>query len=403
HPDGTTTRTSDDGFAPGTKDTDKTDLDPTDARDRGKNADTSWQETPDQPSGRTPRQKIDDPVYFDKHYVEYTNKDGKTVIARRPEARTDLDGKETHKLYRKDGELHFSENRPPPLRPDFDKSRHERFDQDDRRVLPKEPEDATTSAKSGGDPDADSAAPPPERPSTERWREENHRRIEAAMAERNAAAEHHQKTAEEFDDESREMKDAMSRRRDAGEVLGEAVGEHALRNRLAREYDHEVDFVRRPDPDNPDNDVFDVVDPNRPGDPPLATVRPLHQPGAGGGEFDQVFEITPRGEVEPHYVVQEAKGPEGDYSARTLPDGTRVNQGRRDYFEDVLTAMSRSEDAKTRQLAANLRLALLDERVEYVEVRARIDREAGDTSATYAGFDQKPVNLYPPTTPGRTS
>ncbi|MER5269079.1 hypothetical protein ABTZ99_44005, partial [Actinosynnema sp. NPDC002837] len=34
HPDGTTTRASDDGYVPGTKDADKTDLDPTDAQDR---------------------------------------------------------------------------------------------------------------------------------------------------------------------------------------------------------------------------------------------------------------------------------------------------------------------------------------------------------------------------------
>ncbi|TQM83804.1 PPE-repeat protein [Saccharothrix saharensis] len=39
HPDGTTTKTGTDGFAPGTDDTDKTDLDPTDAQDRGEDPD----------------------------------------------------------------------------------------------------------------------------------------------------------------------------------------------------------------------------------------------------------------------------------------------------------------------------------------------------------------------------
>ncbi|MFE9751122.1 hypothetical protein ACFYOT_39970, partial [Saccharothrix saharensis] len=50
HPDGTTTRTSDDGFAPGTKDTDKTDLDPTDAQDRGVRDNS----ISDPPEGRDP-------------------------------------------------------------------------------------------------------------------------------------------------------------------------------------------------------------------------------------------------------------------------------------------------------------------------------------------------------------
>ncbi|MFJ6675387.1 hypothetical protein ACIQMJ_30150, partial [Actinosynnema sp. NPDC091369] len=45
HPDGTTTKAGNDGFAPGTHDTDKTDLDPTDARDRAARHDgPDWDE-----------------------------------------------------------------------------------------------------------------------------------------------------------------------------------------------------------------------------------------------------------------------------------------------------------------------------------------------------------------------
>ncbi len=367
-PDGTTTKASDDGFVPGTKDTDKTDLDPAAAKDRGKSDDTAWQDEPDHPSGLTPRQKINDPEYFDKHYIEYKNKDGKDVIARKPgDARRDSDGKETHKLIRKNGELDFADSQPPPLRPDFDKSRHERFDEDGNRVLPKEPEDISTPNRTDGtDRPADpvdnpaNTAEAPERPSTNGWREEHRERIRLAMEERNAAAEHYKTTSESFDEDSKQVKDAMSRRRDAGEDLGEDVGEYALRNRLAREYGEDVEFVRRPDPDNPKREVFDVVDPNNPGEP-LATVRPLHDTGAGSGEFDQIFEIHDRGVDEPRYIVQETKGPDGDYSARTLPDGTRVNQGRRDYFEDVLAAMSLHKDPEKRALAEKLQIALLNE------------------------------------------
>ncbi|NGY64502.1 hypothetical protein G7043_36885 [Lentzea sp. NEAU-D13] len=398
-PDGTTTKAGDDGFVPGTKDTDKTDLDPAGARDRGK-PDDSWQKKPDQPSGKTPREKIDDQSYFDKHYIKYKDNDGKVIIARRPGAREDSDGKETHHLRWRNGRLEFAKDAPPPLRPDFDKSRHERFDENERRVLPKEPEDARTpdhsdtSANTTGTPQDTATAP--ERPSTSGWREEHRERIRVAMEERNAAAAHHEKTSKSFDGGSQEMKDAMSRRRDAGEVLGEEAGELAFRNRLAREYGGDVDFVRRADPDNPGREVFDVVDPNNPGEP-LATVRPLHNTGAGSGEFDQIFEIHERGADNPRYVIQEAKGPKGEYSARTLPDGTSVNQLRRDYMEDVLDAMANDKDPNKRALAAQIEIALNDRRVDYVEVRARVDQETGARTATYAGFDYKPVNLYPTT------
>jgi hypothetical protein len=90
HPDGTTTKSSDDGFAPGTRDSDKHNLDPTDAQDRGKSSDKNkndWMDTPGEGSGRTPREKTSDLRYLQEHYYLRRSSvgDWELVVKKNPE------------------------------------------------------------------------------------------------------------------------------------------------------------------------------------------------------------------------------------------------------------------------------------------------------------------------------
>jgi hypothetical protein len=87
HPDGTRTPAGDDGYAPGTRDTDRTDHTDTDgARDRGQ--DKSWQDEPGGTSGKTPKDKIGDLGYLNDHYYLRQRDDGswELVVKQSPDA-----------------------------------------------------------------------------------------------------------------------------------------------------------------------------------------------------------------------------------------------------------------------------------------------------------------------------
>ncbi|WP_067695665.1 toxin glutamine deamidase domain-containing protein [Nocardia jejuensis] len=125
---------------------------------------------------------------------------------------------------------------------------------------------------------------------------------------------------------------------------------------------------------------------------PGATRVELPDLGFGQRQFDQVFRL-PDGT----YVVVEAKGPSAELGACTLPNGQRVQQGRLDYFEAILDAMEeRGQEQNNGEddIAAELRAALRNGRLEYVLVQAAVN---GDV---YSGYDLKYFDLDREAQPG---
>ncbi|QFZ20346.1 hypothetical protein [Saccharothrix syringae] len=94
HPDGTTTTTTNDGYAPNTPDNHKTDhTTPDGARDRGQqDGGSDWRDRPGPVTGKSPNDKLADLDHVKKHYlVRYTNNRWELYV--NPHSGTDLDGR----------------------------------------------------------------------------------------------------------------------------------------------------------------------------------------------------------------------------------------------------------------------------------------------------------------------
>ncbi|GGP50650.1 hypothetical protein GCM10010185_23700 [Saccharothrix coeruleofusca] len=133
-PDGTRTKAGEDGFVPGTHDKDKSDLDPSDARDRGK-GDDSWRREVGEKSGLTPEQKLRDNDYMRKHFhLRKTGDRWELVI--NPSKSVDIDGKSVKSVDVPPGwrppdghniravdfselDVKFKDDRPPALPAEF--------------------------------------------------------------------------------------------------------------------------------------------------------------------------------------------------------------------------------------------------------------------------------------------
>ncbi|MFE7165935.1 hypothetical protein [Streptomyces sp. NPDC057616] len=120
---------------------------------------------------------------------------------------------------------------------------------------------------------------------------------------------------------------------EASEAFGEAVAEHHV---IPEHYPH----AKRMDLDGPAN---------------------------GNDQFDQVWQRQDGG-----FVVVEAKSSTGtQLGARNLPDGTRVSQGTREYFNDILREMRirGRRNPKELKLATALNKALRDGKLDYILVK----------------------------------
>ncbi|MEU7787878.1 hypothetical protein [Amycolatopsis sp. NPDC049159] len=355
HPDGTTHPASD-GFAPDTHH----DVDADSARHRGNGeAPDDWRDRPG-PNGKPHSENIKNPKYIEENYYRRVNPDGSVGLWRRPGR---MNANPPHpELDLVDGKPAFKKDRPPTESLGYDEGRSGHFP----------PEHV-----------------PGEHFDTRNWRERDYHDIGEKIADREAKKQVYDRTPADSDG----WVEAHNAKNNASESLGEEASNHAIRDQVHRRFgeafpDEEFDF--RPHPDSaPGDQRFQLVDAR--GDV-RAEITP-HHPTDGGKpgntNFDQIWEVDYKNGGEPHYVVHEAKGPGGKASERYLPlENRTVKQGHPDYFDDTLKNMRRGD----KNLAHALALAKLDGRLDYVEVRARVDESV--TPHVNLGYDHKPYNGY---------
>ncbi|MGI5470647.1 hypothetical protein [Streptomyces sp. CA-132043] len=109
-----------------------------------------------------------------------------------------------------------------------------------------------------------------------------------------------------------------------------------------------------------------------------ATREPLDGPLNGNDQFDQVWRREDGG-----FVVVEAKSNvKTRLGARNLPDGKRVSQGTREYFDDILREMQERgrTNPKEQELADELEEALMDGKLDYIVVKGN------ENAGAYAGY-----------------
>ncbi|MEU6174620.1 hypothetical protein ABZ832_22240 [Streptantibioticus parmotrematis] len=120
-----------------------------------------------------------------------------------------------------------------------------------------------------------------------------------------------------------------------------------------------------------------------------AVQEPLHGPANGNDQFDQVWRTH-----DGRYVVVEAKSSvRTDLGARNLPDGVRVSQGTRAYFEDILREMEKraaknpAKYSSDGDLARQLSHALDEGKLDYIVVKGN------ENSGRYAGYSMRKFNI----------
>ncbi|MEU1215741.1 hypothetical protein ABZ424_25740 [Streptomyces sp. NPDC005790] len=116
---------------------------------------------------------------------------------------------------------------------------------------------------------------------------------------------------------------------------------------------------------------------------PNAEPLTLHGPKNGNDQFDQVYKDGDR------YVVVEAKSHVDTKLGERLVRGARFSQGSRTYFLDILEQMTKRERKFPSEgaLAADLRRALRDGRVDYIVVRGQ------DNAGTYTGYTMSKFDI----------
>ncbi|WP_326588779.1 hypothetical protein [Streptomyces sp. NBC_01294] len=118
---------------------------------------------------------------------------------------------------------------------------------------------------------------------------------------------------------------------------------------------------------------------------PNATEHTLHGPKNGRDQFDQVWQQGDR------YIVVEAKSHVDTPIGERTVNGARYSQGSRTYFLDILDQMEkRGRNPKFKSdetLAAALRTALDEGRVDYVAVRGQ------DNAGTYTGYTKQKFDI----------
>jgi hypothetical protein len=271
------------------------------------------------------------------------------------------------------GEPAFKKDRPPTESLGFDEGRSDNFP----------PEHGSTTDTGAGEP------VPGEHSDARNWREQDYHDIDEKIADREAK----KGVLDETPADSDGWVEAHNAKNDASEVLGEEASNHAIRDQLHRQFSEafpEEEFDFRPHPDStPGDQRFQLVDADG---NVRAEITPHHPTGGGkpgNTNFDQIWEVDYKNGGDPHYVVHEAKGPGGKPSERYLPlENRTVKQGHPDYFDDTLKNM-RSGD---KDLANALARAKVDGRLDYVEVRARVDESV--TPHVNLGYDYKPYNGY---------
>ncbi|WP_255632364.1 hypothetical protein [Amycolatopsis sp. TNS106] len=396
-PDGTARRASDDGFTPDTSHADKQDVDADSARSRGDGDDEGppgWQDKPDE-NGRTPRQKIADEKYIKANYYEYPGKDGPElrINPRRSVNNSDYDANPPQ-VDLVNGQPRFKSERPPAEFQGFDKDRSDNFppkrenqpdsgsdgqDGDSRRPSQQDDTSSDTSGRRTPGEDVD----------TRNWRERDYDRIDEKIEERRLKQDDFDKTTEGTDEWSK----AFGAKNHASEVLGEEASNHAIRDRLHRDFSASFpgeQFDVRPHPDAPEGSQrYQIVDSKGEVRADITPRHPTDGSKPGAGNFDHIWEVKYAGVKDPHYVVHEAKGPGGKPSTRYLKAEDRVvRQGHPDYYDDLVAKTRKSDPV----LAEALERAKLEKRLDYIEIRAQVDESV--TPHVNLGYDFKPYGGF---------
>ncbi|WP_199443715.1 hypothetical protein [Umezawaea beigongshangensis] len=311
HPDGTRTSAGDDGYAPGTRDTDRTDhTDPDGARDRARAIDQSI----DTNEGLSPKALLDEKVknagYREKYY-DGPNSQGE--YRRKNANQTDLDGDEVPKL-RED---------PPG---NFTVATEDFTPVDGDKILPPVKHDAT----------------PDQRAAAEDIIERRANSLERAERAESAYQKQKENGGEPTPEVAEERRAAHHDRTERGEELGEHAAGHAARDMFPPE-------------------KYDVT--------------PLHGDEKGAGRFDQIYQVYDKETGTSRYVIIEAKGPSAGLGTRRGLDGDSYQQGHPRYVESVIDNMLKKGTPEEKALAPKLAAALDDDELEFHVVKARVNDE----------------------------
>ncbi|WP_372663485.1 hypothetical protein [Amycolatopsis kentuckyensis] len=327
HPDGSTHRAGDDGFAPDTHHGSQHDVDADSAQHRGEryiDDEPVDIERPDREPKASMKEKINDDAYREKYY-DGPNKNGE--YSRKNADQTDA-----------------TDERIPKIKEDKTKPAGEQFE-------PKSDdfEEATYHKQH----EREHAATQQQKDEAQDLIDRRHKANERA---RDAEADY--KKAEESGTVDKEIERERTEAHRDRTNLGEDLGEHAARDAVADQFP------------SPPHQIKELPDPEIHGDNTRVGDKP------GSGRFDQIYEVTgPDGK--PKIVVVEAKGPNAGLGTRQGPAGDqlRYEQGHPKYVESIIQNMERNGTEAEQNLAEDMRRAMKKGNLDYYVAKARVRDE----------------------------
>ncbi|WP_328448916.1 hypothetical protein [Amycolatopsis sp. NBC_00438] len=326
HPDGTTHRAGDDGFAPDTHHGDPHDVDADSAQHRGEryiDEEPVDIEHPDREPRASMRERINDDAYREKYY-DGPNKNGE--------------------YSRKNADQNDAlDERVPKIKEDTTKPDGEKFDPKSDDFEPANYHKAN---------EVEHPATPVQRDEAQDLIDRRHAANQRAReAEADYQDAHGKGTV--TDEIERERTDAHRDRTNLGEDLGEHAGRDAVADRFPP----------------PDYEVKELPDPDLHGDNTRLGDKP------GSGRFDQIYQVTgPDGQ--PRLVVVEAKGPNAGLGTRQGADGNgRFEQGHPKYVDSIIKNMAANGTEAEKNLAEDLIRAQRKGTLDYYVAKARVRDE----------------------------
>lgn len=393
NPDGTTTSASNDGFHPPRDGEDPGDA-PDDAKARGKSGEGDWRDRPYEGSGRTPRDKVNDPDYIDRHYYR-REKDGRVELVWRSQRedvdsngnalpgqrddngaltrkRTDEYGEPKLDVKLVDGKPVLADDLPAP-EPYYPKgSDSAPYPRDVQQRIEQQIEANMERHRREGD---DRPLSHENRPSIAA--DADHARAQYDQAKAEAA----ESGKIQPDSSKREIERALD-----DDVVADKKYHATIRTKLGEETGEAVadrfsrDFISRTWREDANTD-------------PVQTNVGSAGGRSGADEFDQIREP-----VDGEFLVTEAKGPYASYDDRWDMTGSRrVQQGHPAYFDTVLSKLFISDPELATRISLARQLDLEDgrtpPRVQYIGVQATIKGDSIGYQATE--FDLDPPKLDP--------
>lgn len=324
HPDGTTHRAGDDGFAPDSHHGGQHDVDADSAQHRGEryiDDEPVDIEHPDREPKASMKEKINDDAYREKYY-DGPNKNGEY-------SRKNAD------------QVDATDERIPKIKEDKTKPAGEQFE-------PKSDdfEEATYHKQHEKEHSATTQQ-------QERAQDLIDRRHAANSRARDAEADYQgaKEKGTLTDEIERERSDAHRDRTNLGEDLGEHAASDAVRDRFP----------------SPPHEITELPDPARHG----VDTRVGEKPGSG--RFDQIYEV--KGPEGTRIVVVEAKGPNAGLGTREGAHGLRYEQGHPEYVNSIVENMKNHGTPAERKLALDLERQMGKNKLDYYVAKARVRDE----------------------------